>query len=219
MTVEGADGAVRTRAYCVKAHLDGSPGADILSEARFYGELAPRIDVRMPRAYYTAVDDAAEQAMIIMDDVVAERRPLPERAHAVLARHHPRHPRSAGAPPRGDVGVRAARRPRLAGAECSRAWPTCSPLDSAPIAARRRPWARRRARAAVGRERGRGDATNGRSRDHVRHPRRPHSGNSYLDADGRACWLDWQIVQRGNWSTDVSYHLATVLDIEDAPRP
>jgi hypothetical protein len=42
----------------------------------------------------------------------------------------------------------------------------------------------------------------------------PHSGNSYLDADGRACWLDWQIVQRGNWSTDISYHLATVLDVE-----
>ena len=42
----------------------------------------------------------------------------------------------------------------------------------------------------------------------------PHSGNSYLDADGRACWLDWQIVQRGNWATDISYHLATVLDIE-----
>ena len=43
----------------------------------------------------------------------------------------------------------------------------------------------------------------------------PHSGNSYLDADGRACWLDWQIVQRGHWTTDVSYHLATVLDVED----
>ena len=42
-----------------------------------------------------------------------------------------------------------------------------------------------------------------------------HSGNSYLDEDGRACWLDWQIVQRGNWATDISYHLATVLDIED----
>ena len=42
-----------------------------------------------------------------------------------------------------------------------------------------------------------------------------HSGNSYLDADGRACWLDWQVVQRGNWATDISYHLATVLDIED----
>lgn len=35
-----------------------------------------------------------------------------------------------------------------------------------------------------------------------------------LLADGRACWLDWQVVQRGNWATDISYHLATVLDIE-----
>src|SRR5262249_42740045 len=25
---------------------------------------------------------------------------------------------------------------------------------------------------------------------------------------------DWQIVQRGSWATDVSYHLATTLDIE-----
>ena len=71
LTVERADGVRETRAYCVKAHLDGSPGTDILSEARFYGELAPRLDVRTPRAYYTAVDDAAQQAMIIMDDVVA----------------------------------------------------------------------------------------------------------------------------------------------------
>jgi aminoglycoside phosphotransferase (APT) family kinase protein len=42
-----------------------------------------------------------------------------------------------------------------------------------------------------------------------------HSGNSYLDAQGRACWLDWQVVQPGNWATDISYHLATVLDVED----
>ena len=41
-----------------------------------------------------------------------------------------------------------------------------------------------------------------------------HSGNSYLDADGGACWLDWQVVQKGNWATDISYHLATVLDVD-----
>jgi aminoglycoside phosphotransferase (APT) family kinase protein len=40
------------------------------------------------------------------------------------------------------------------------------------------------------------------------------SGNAYLDRDGRACWLDWQIAQRGRWSTDVAYHLSTVLDID-----
>ena len=41
-----------------------------------------------------------------------------------------------------------------------------------------------------------------------------HSGNVYLDAEGRACWLDWQVIQPGNWSVDVAYHLATVLDID-----
>ena len=30
----------------------------------------------------------------------------------------------------------------------------------------------------------------------------------------RACWLDWQITQRGHWSIDVAYHLGTVLDVE-----
>ena len=70
VTVEGPDGHRRTRAYCVKAHLDGSFRNTLLSEARFYGELAPFVDVRTPRAYYTAVDETTEQAMIIMDDVV-----------------------------------------------------------------------------------------------------------------------------------------------------
>jgi aminoglycoside phosphotransferase (APT) family kinase protein len=41
-----------------------------------------------------------------------------------------------------------------------------------------------------------------------------HSGNAYLDGDGRVAWLDWQVVQRGHWSVDVSYHLGTVLDVE-----
>ena len=42
-----------------------------------------------------------------------------------------------------------------------------------------------------------------------------HSGNAYLDRAGRACWLDWQVVHVGHWATDVSYHIATSLDVED----
>jgi aminoglycoside phosphotransferase (APT) family kinase protein len=42
-----------------------------------------------------------------------------------------------------------------------------------------------------------------------------HSGNVYLDGDGRACLLDWQNVQRGWWATDVAYHLATTLEVGD----
>ena len=69
-TVESSDGRRRTKSYCVKAHLDGSPGNDLFSEARFYRELAPFLDVRMPGAYYTGINEDAAQAMIIMDDVV-----------------------------------------------------------------------------------------------------------------------------------------------------
>ena len=70
LEIEGSGGLRRTNSYCVKAHLDGSPGVDLLSEALFYRDLAPLFDVRTPRAYYTAIDAEAEQAMIIMDDVV-----------------------------------------------------------------------------------------------------------------------------------------------------
>ncbi len=213
VTVE-RDGARRTRAYCVKAHLDGSPGADILSEARYYGELAPRLDVRSPRAYYTAVDDTAEQAIIIMDDVVANgglfmSAQTPYSLDTTrdtlgqLARLH------AGTWGCNEVADLAWLSP------AHHADGRHLPRRPAPAAPRRRPRARRRAGVAFGasnvaeamRRTGAHEVTCVIHAD-------PHSGNSYLDANGRACWLDWQIVQRGNWATDISYHLATVLDIE-----
>lgn len=43
----------------------------------------------------------------------------------------------------------------------------------------------------------------------------PHIGNVYLDAGGRPCFLDWQLVQRGPWYLDVGYHLASALTVED----
>ena len=38
-----------------------------------------------------------------------------------------------------------------------------------------------------------------------------HVGNLYLDAAGRPCLLDWQLVQRGPWYLDVGYHLGCTL--------
>ena len=43
----------------------------------------------------------------------------------------------------------------------------------------------------------------------------PHIGNMFLDGDGRPCFLDWQLVQRGPWYLDVGYHLAAALEVED----
>src|SRR5829696_4084 len=213
VTVEGADRVVRTRAYCVKAHLDGSPGADILSEARFYGELAPRLDVRVPRAYYTAVDDTAQQATIIMDDVVANggrflnaQTPYSlEVARDTLGQLARLHAATWGCEGLTDVDWLAPRITDMANRIPLDALQSLLDDGRGPDVA---PELRSAANVAEAMRR-----TGAHEITCVIHAD-PHSGNSYLDADGRACWLDWQIVQRGNWATDVSYHLATVLDAE-----
>jgi hypothetical protein len=46
----------------------------------------------------------------------------------------------------------------------------------------------------------------------------PHIGNVFLDGEGRPCFVDWQLVQRGPWYLDVGYHLASSLTVEDRQR-
>jgi hypothetical protein len=41
-----------------------------------------------------------------------------------------------------------------------------------------------------------------------------HIGNLFLDAAGRPCLLDWQLVQRGPWYVDVGYHIGCTLNPE-----
>jgi len=42
-----------------------------------------------------------------------------------------------------------------------------------------------------------------------------HVGNLYLDADGRPCLVDWQLVQRGPWFLDVGYHIGCAVAVDD----
>ncbi len=39
-----------------------------------------------------------------------------------------------------------------------------------------------------------------------------HVGNTFLDGEGRACLLDWQITQWAPWGIDVGYHIASALE-------
>ena len=39
-----------------------------------------------------------------------------------------------------------------------------------------------------------------------------HVGNTFLDGEGRACLLDWQVTQWGPWGIDVGYHIASALE-------
>ena len=52
-------------------------------EARFFSELAPMLDVRMPRAVYAAVDERNHHGLVILNDLVAEGARVPHRAVAV----------------------------------------------------------------------------------------------------------------------------------------
>jgi aminoglycoside phosphotransferase (APT) family kinase protein len=45
-----------------------------------------------------------------------------------------------------------------------------------------------------------------------------HVGNLYLDAGGRPCLVDWQLVQRGPWFLDVGYHLGCAVAVDDRRR-
>jgi aminoglycoside phosphotransferase (APT) family kinase protein len=212
VTVAGPGGQ-HTRSYCVKAHFDEPSGSTLLSEARFYHELEPLLDVRTPRAYYADVDEAAGQAMIIMDDVV-------DIGGRFLRAHTPYSLETA----RDSLG-------QLARLHAS-TWDGTRTAGLGWLAPRIRAMAELFPAELLQTllDDGRGvdippelrDAKNlvgalQRTSDHeitcVIHGD-THSGNVYLDREGRACWLDWQIVQHGNWATDISYHLATVLDVE-----
>ncbi len=45
-----------------------------------------------------------------------------------------------------------------------------------------------------------------------------HVGNLYLDAQGRPCLVDWQLVQQGPWYLDVGYHLGCTMNTQERRR-
>ena len=210
VTVDG-EGGIRRHALCAKAHFDDGVNS-LLTEAHFYRELRPRLAVRAPRAYYTGIDERAGRGLIVMDDVVAlggrflgAHEPYSvatcRDALAQLAALHA----GTWGEARSDAGWLAPRISRMASLypadtlqdllDDGRA----SELPASLRDARTLQAAMRRAAEEAPTCVLHGDT---------------HSGNAYLDRDGRVCWLDWQITQRGHWSTDVSYHLGTVLDVE-----
>ena len=213
VTLENRDGRLRTRTYCVKAHFDGASPETLLTEARFYDELRPLIDVRAPRAYYTGINESTGRALIIMDDVLSD-------GGRFLSAHEPYSPATC----RDALGqlarVHAATweddrwmvdwlAPRIAGmtelfpvdvlqrllADGRGAEVSPDLLDAGHLERAMSKTATLPATCVI-----HGDT---------------HSGNVYLDSAGRACWLDWQVTQRGHWSIDVAYHIATALDIDD----
>jgi aminoglycoside phosphotransferase (APT) family kinase protein len=212
VTIERADSTRVQHPLCAKGHFEDGINS-LHTEAAFYRHLRPRLDVRAPRAHYTGLDLEARRGLIVMDDIVAlggtigsahEPYTLDTCRDALgqLALLHA----STWDDPGFDVDWLAPRivamadlfpRDRLQGLlddgrgpDLPAALRRADLLHDAMHRTAERPFT-----CVV-----HGDT---------------HSGNSYRDADGRSCWFDWQVTQRGHWSIDVAYHLGTVLTVED----
>jgi aminoglycoside phosphotransferase (APT) family kinase protein len=211
VTVKGPNG-LDVRFYCAKAYLDGA--GSIVAEARFYRDLAPRLSVRRPRVAYVAIDAVTDAAIIVMEDIVASGGLFmnPHRTFSIdlardsLSQLARLHGSTWGLGSVSDIDWLRTGRHTVGGMHSASSLQTL--LDD-----------------------GRADGFPPELRDaqnlvdalevHGRYPVTcvlhgdTHTGNVYLDHDGRACFFDWEVVQTGNWAQDVAYHLATVLAIED----
>ena len=209
VTFEKPDGSRRLGQYCVKAFFDDDGAA--MPEARFYRDVLPRLDVRHPGTHYIGVDPDTGWAVMIMDDIIGHG--------GRILRPHEEYTLDEA---RGTLGQLA----RLHGGtwgdtELAAAWPT-----SISMALDRFPEGVLDGMLDDGRGPEvapylRDEATVKRAmHTHVARPATniihgdTHSGNAYIDAEGRAGWFDWQLGQWGHWSTDVAYHIGSILDVD-----
>ena len=214
VTTSGPDGE-RTAAYCVKGHF-GDGIESLGTEARVYRDLLPSIDVRAPGAHYVGIDEGTGRALLVLDDLVSDgatfnhdAEPYPvDRCRQGLSQLARLHAGTWGEH-RWDVDWLA---PRIPFMMSTYAEGTLQQLlddgrgESVPAEV----LDARKLRVAL-------EATDRLQPTCVVHGD-THSGNAYLDAQGRVCWLDWQISQWHHWSIDVAYHIGAVLDIEERRR-
>ncbi len=172
-----------------------------------------------PVVYATAIDEAAEDFVIVMEDLTARgadprdaTRPLtPQQAASAvrgLARMHGKY-----------WGERLSSSPELDWVEPFLPW---DGMQYAPLpAAQERLSADTPAEVlALTIDQLVDDIWKPYIRSLIRAPQTllhgdPHIGNTYLLPDGEVGFLDWQVLRRGNWSLDLGYFLQGALTTAD----
>jgi aminoglycoside/choline kinase family phosphotransferase len=187
-------------------------------EVEFFNDVAPELDINIPRSFFGAVDPDSGQALVLLEDL-NERgvtfghatSPIsPDTAVVALdmmARYHalwwesPRLDPLARFP-----GVLEPIILYLLGPEN---WEACMarPRADAVVAEMRD---RERVQAAV---RAMWERNKEAPRCFIHGD--PHLGNMYFEPDGSPGFLDWQGAMCGTWAHDVTYFVIGSLDIED----
>lgn len=188
------------------------------SEARFYRDWAPTISTRVPDCSYVGMDEQTGASVLILEDLRASG------ATPLDALHHFTPDLSAATLSQlADLHAQTWRHPEL-----DQPWlaPRMASLSQSTTP--------ERLQALLDLPRGDGLSSAVRNGTRVRaamaalsrlpHNGPPcmlhgdtHAGNVFATAAGPGL-LDWQLVQRGTWATDVAYHIGAVLETEERRR-
>jgi hypothetical protein len=221
--VRFANAPDRVHAFCLKAFFDAADAASAggettIREARFYLELAPQTDMRVPGCANALIDAHAGRGILILDDLIAagarfcsarEAFSTAQCAQSLeqIARLHAAARLLPGAPWLPCRIERLATSPRFTVEQVQ-------PLlddprgDGLPMRTRSATLLFAGIKALAKR-----NATRAQTLLHGD----CHPNNLYWTADGPG-FADWQLVQRGNWALDVAYHIAAVLPVTRAER-
>lgn len=217
------DGAVGTRHFCLKGFLDGDrqtkeAGLTCILEGDFYARIAPRLDLRVPRAVAVVTDREAVQSVLITEDLVVagarfgtalEPFTVDQMAES-LEQYAMLHAGSLFLDEMPWVQPRTKRlaeRPHLTTEELQN-------LLDGPRGENLSPAVRNAERLNAG-IRALAEKDEQRARFLIHGD--AHAGNTYRTPDGPGL-LDWQLVQRGGWAIDIAYQLCSGLPVEVAEK-
>lgn len=211
---------------CIKAGLAAHREAMLFLyrlEARFFGEIAPQLDIEVPRCLFAAHDD--QQGVVILEDlrsanaeILRVQRPLsqPEASAFLdgLAALHARWWNASEVADDGELGWLDRHDPLPDGPDGDYGRGQLEPGTFAHYMELPR---------AVGMPKALKDRD--AMSDALQMLRRfpddgltcvihadAHLGNMFITADGKPGFLDWQSVRRGHWAQDVAYFMISALD-------
>ena len=220
VTFEGSD---ERHAFCIKGLLDidegnSSLGSTCVAEADFYCKLAPQMQVRVPECVAAVIDREAQNAAIIMRDLIVGGASFCSALDIFTA---------------DDAASSLAQLAALHASQGLLATETWIDPRASQIA-RSLGFTGESIQSLMDDPRGDNLSSEVRNGDNIlaamrafadRSDTRPqfilhgdsHAGNIFRTADGLGL-IDWQVIQRGAWSLDVAYHLNAVLPVEVAEK-
>lgn len=220
VTFEGSD---ERHAFCIKGLLDidegnSSLGSTCVAEADFYCKLAPQTQVRVPECVVAVIDREAQNAAIIMRDLIVGGASFCSALDIFTA---------------DDAASSLAQLAALHASQGLLATETWIDPRASQIA-RSLGFTGESIQSLMDDPRGDNLSSEVRNGDNIlaamrafadRSDTRPqfilhgdsHAGNIFRTADGLGL-IDWQVIQRGAWSLDVAYHLNAVLPVEVAEK-